>query len=330
MQDMPAFRFYPPIPSPLLCGRRRRERRCCRRDGAAAHVIPPRSWPLSPPAWRLKKGGGYHLSAHVKPVLQNHPTLISGARHVAHQKSAHAPHSASTSSPFVHSLRRGLSQALPYRGPPRIPAPLGPGRGRWHCGLAAHAWSKKSQAAEGAKGGPGRQQDRSAPHRLHPLLGGLRCGCRGGKRRVGAPGPVFDSPINLGAHCAKGCSPARARPRRIPPALPHEAGQNGRVRAHQLGYGPDRISAKMLELRKASGPDSVYFIGSSKHNNEQAYLLRKFVSFWGSNNCDHQARICHSTTVAGVANTWGYGAMTNSYNDMQNSNRSLCTSAQRG
>jgi formate dehydrogenase major subunit len=34
---------------------------------------------------------------------------------------------------------------------------------------------------------------------------------------------------------------------------------------------------------------------------------------------DHQARICHSTTVAGVANTWGYGAMTNSYNDTQNS-----------
>ncbi len=42
------------------------------------------------------------------------------------------------------------------------------------------------------------------------------------------------------------------------------------------------------------------------------------MSFWGTNNCDHQARICHSTTVAGVANTWGYGAMTNSYNDMQN------------
>ncbi|OYX40313.1 MAG: formate dehydrogenase, partial [Rhodobacterales bacterium 32-67-9] len=30
-------------------------------------------------------------------------------------------------------------------------------------------------------------------------------------------------------------------------------------------------------------------------------------------------RICHSTTVAGVANTWGYGAMTNSYNDIHNS-----------
>ncbi|MGI9411441.1 MAG: formate dehydrogenase subunit alpha, partial [Hyphomicrobiaceae bacterium] len=42
-------------------------------------------------------------------------------------------------------------------------------------------------------------------------------------------------------------------------------------------------------------------------------------AFWGTNNVDHQARICHSTTVAGVANTWGYGAMTNSYNDIHNS-----------
>ena len=39
----------------------------------------------------------------------------------------------------------------------------------------------------------------------------------------------------------------------------------------------------------------------------------------GTNNSDHQARICHSTTVTGVANTWGYGAMTNSYNDIRNS-----------
>ena len=46
--------------------------------------------------------------------------------------------------------------------------------------------------------------------------------------------------------------------------------------------------------------------------------MRKWVSLLGTNNTDHQARICHSTTVAGVANTWGYGAMTNSYNDMQN------------
>ena len=80
----------------------------------------------------------------------------------------------------------------------------------------------------------------------------------------------------------------------------------------------NEIADRMQALRKESGPDSVYIVGSSKHNNEQAFLMRKFVSLWGSNNCDHQARICHSTTVADVAQTWGYGAMTNSYNDMQN------------
>src|SRR3546814_16363455 len=53
----------------------------------------------------------------------------------------------------------------------------------------------------------------------------------------------------------------------------------------------NEISAHLMQLRKETGPDSVYWIGSSKHSNEQSYLMRKFVSYWGSNNCDHQARI---------------------------------------
>ena len=85
----------------------------------------------------------------------------------------------------------------------------------------------------------------------------------------------------------------------------------------------NEIGDRMLKIRKESGPDSVYWLGSAKFNNEQAYLFRKFYAFWGSNNGDHQARICHSTTVAGVANTWGYGAMTNSMNDIQNSRSML-------
>ena len=32
--------------------------------------------------------------------------------------------------------------------------------------------------------------------------------------------------------------------------------------------------------------------------------MRKFGAFWGTNSIDHQARICHSTTVAGVAEGW--------------------------
>src|SRR2546421_9905277 len=81
----------------------------------------------------------------------------------------------------------------------------------------------------------------------------------------------------------------------------------------------NEIGDKLLAIREKSGPDSVYWLGSAKFSNEGAYLNRKLAAFWGTNNVDHQARICHSTTVAGVANTWGYGAMTNSYNDIRNS-----------
>ena len=134
--------------------------------------------------------------------------------------------------------------------------------------------------------------------------------------------PVFDSPINLGAHCAKGAA-LREHGHgeyRLKYPMKLVGGQYQRISWDQA---LEEISAKMLELRAQSGPDSIFVVGSSKHNNEQAYLMRKWVSFWGSNNTDHQARICHSTTVAGVANTWGYGAMTNSYNDMQNSKAAL-------
>jgi len=130
--------------------------------------------------------------------------------------------------------------------------------------------------------------------------------------------PGFESPFNLGGHCAKGAAVREHAhsDRRLKYPMKLENGAWKRVSWDQA---INEIGDKMTEIRKASGPDSVYWLGSAKFNNEQAYLFRKFYAFWGSNNGDHQARICHSTTVAGVANTWGYGAMTNSYNDMHNS-----------
>src|SRR5258707_534209 len=85
----------------------------------------------------------------------------------------------------------------------------------------------------------------------------------------------------------------------------------------------DEIGDKLLDIRQKSGPDSVYWLGSAKFTNEAAYLNRKLAAFWGTNNSDHQARICHSTTVTGVANTWGYGAMTHRYNDIRNAKSML-------
>ncbi len=132
--------------------------------------------------------------------------------------------------------------------------------------------------------------------------------------------PVFDSPLNLGSHCAKGAAVREHGmvhdSHRLKTPMKLEGGKWKRVSWDQAYK---EISDKLLAIKKESGPDALFVLGSSKHNNEQSYLLRKWISLWGSNNVDHQARICHSTTVAGIANTWGYGAMTNSYNDEQNS-----------
>ncbi|MEA3192906.1 MAG: formate dehydrogenase major subunit [Betaproteobacteria bacterium] len=132
--------------------------------------------------------------------------------------------------------------------------------------------------------------------------------------------PVFDSPLNLGAHCAKGASIREH-------GIAHDSHRlkypmklsGGKWQKISWDQAYEEISKKMLDIRKDSGPDALFVVGSSKHNNEQAELLCKWARLWGTNNTDHQARICHSTTVAGVAQTWGYGAMTNSYNDEQNS-----------
>ncbi len=132
--------------------------------------------------------------------------------------------------------------------------------------------------------------------------------------------PVFDSPLNLGAHCAKGASvrehgmTEHSHRLRYPMKL-----EGGKWKKLSWDQAYSEITDKLKKIRAESGPDALFVLGSSKHNNEQSYLLRKWISLWGSNNVDHQARICHSTTVAGIANTWGYGAMTNSYNDEQNS-----------
>jgi formate dehydrogenase major subunit len=129
--------------------------------------------------------------------------------------------------------------------------------------------------------------------------------------------PSWDSPINRGSHCAKGASVRElvSGERRLKYPLKLVDGQWARISWDQA---VNEIGDKLMAIREQSGPDSVYWLGSAKFTNEGAYLFRKLGAFWGSNNTDHQARICHSTTVTGVANTWGYGAMTNSFNDIRN------------
>jgi formate dehydrogenase major subunit len=222
---------------------------------------------------------------------------------------------AAPSSSLVASLARGVSRAIPTMDRRTFLRRSGLGVG---AGLAASQLTLVRKAE--AKDAPAEGERKVEVKRT--VCGHCSVGCA--VDAVVENGvwvrqePVIDSPINLGAHCAKGAA-----------LREHGSGEyrlktpmklvDGKYQRISWDEALNEISAKMLELRQQSGPDSIFIVGSSKHNNEQSYLLRKWVSLWGSNNCDHQARICHSTTVAGVANTWGYGAMTNSYNDMQNS-----------
>ena len=88
--------------------------------------------------------------------------------------------------------------------PPHVPQGLRHRRRRRRVRHAAALGA--IQPAKRAEAGEGRQ-DRGPPHGLHALLGRLR------DRRASSQNgvwvrqePVFDSPINLGAHCAKGAS----------------------------------------------------------------------------------------------------------------------------
>ena len=228
----------------------------------------------------------------------------------------------STPSGLVASLSRGVSRAIPTMDRRVFLRRSGLGVG---AGIAASQLLlvKKVQAADAAKPADGAAKKVEV---RRTVCGHCSVGCA--VDAVVENGvwvrqePVFDSPINLGAHCAKGAALREHGHGEYRLKYPMKL-VGGKYERISWDQALNEISAKMLELRKQSGPDSVFVVGSSKHNNEQAYLLRKWMSFWGSNNTDHQARICHSTTVAGVANTWGYGAMTNSYNDMQNSKAAM-------
>jgi len=80
----------------------------------------------------------------------------------------------------------------------------------------------------------------------------------------------------------------------------------------------DLVAGRFSELKKKYGPDSLGVWGSARCTNELNYLAQKFSrAVLGTNNVDHCARTCHSPTVAGLARSFGSGAMTNSIDEIK-------------
>ena len=81
----------------------------------------------------------------------------------------------------------------------------------------------------------------------------------------------------------------------------------------------DRVASELEGARDDYGPDSIACFASSKCTNEEDYLMQKFArAVLGTKNIDNCARLCHSPTVAALLGTVGYGAMSNSIEDVSN------------
>jgi len=83
---------------------------------------------------------------------------------------------------------------------------------------------------------------------------------------------------------------------------------------------------KFLEIKKENGADAIAGLSSARCTNEENFVFQKFIrAVIGSNNVDHCARLCHASTVAGLATTLGSGAMTNSIAEIEFSDVILVT-----
>ncbi|MBU8893073.1 MAG: formate dehydrogenase subunit alpha [Bacteroidales bacterium] len=75
-------------------------------------------------------------------------------------------------------------------------------------------------------------------------------------------------------------------------------------------------------VEKFSSLESKQFasLTSAKVTNEDNYVIQKFArAVMGTNNIDHCARLCHAPTVAGLVQSLGSGAMTNSIDEFTDS-----------
>jgi formate dehydrogenase major subunit len=127
--------------------------------------------------------------------------------------------------------------------------------------------------------------------------------------------PYNRSPVNEGKVCPKG------------------------TYAHEFVNSPDRLTKPLIKKDgkfveatwdeaygliaskfKSYKPDEIAVLSSARTSNEENYALMKLArGVFKTRHIDHCARLCHASTVAGLAASFGSGAMTNSILDIADS-----------
>ncbi|MFQ6128703.1 MAG: formate dehydrogenase subunit alpha [Thermoplasmata archaeon] len=137
--------------------------------------------------------------------------------------------------------------------------------------------------------------------------------------------PDKTHPISEGSLCIKGWNAhvfVQREDRLRKPLIK----ENGEFREASWDEALDLVAKKLSEAKEKHGPDSVAVLASAKCTNEENYLIQKLMrAVIGTNNVDHCARLCHASTVTGLAHAFGSGAMTNSVPEIDDSDVILIT-----
>ncbi|MGA0300164.1 MAG: formate dehydrogenase subunit alpha [Paracoccaceae bacterium] len=90
----------------------------------------------------------------------------------------------------------------------------------------------------------------------------------------------------------------------------------------------DFAAGGLNALKEAKGGASVAGFGSAKCTNEEAYLFQKFIrQGFGHNNVDHCTRLCHASSVAALLENVGSGAVTATFNEIENADVAIVIGA---
>nr|WP_276239384.1 formate dehydrogenase subunit alpha [Halobaculum sp. DT55] len=93
-------------------------------------------------------------------------------------------------------------------------------------------------------------------------------------------------------------------------------GDDGELHEATWDEALTRVVEGFESIREESGADALAAFASSKCTNEEDYLMQKFArTVLGTKNIDNCARLCHSSTVAALKQTLGFGAMSNRINE---------------
>ncbi|MBI4778264.1 formate dehydrogenase subunit alpha [Candidatus Desantisbacteria bacterium] len=94
--------------------------------------------------------------------------------------------------------------------------------------------------------------------------------------------------------------------------------KNGELTQSSWDEALGLVAERFSQIRDKSGADSIAGISSARCTNEENFLFQKFMrAVIGTNNVDHCARLCHASTVVGLATAFGSGAMTNAIDEIQ-------------